>query len=98
MHTAHLTKKNFYNKVTPLQNKGKKLTKENQVLDNLNLFDDLPNPVGRPKQFGSNAEKQKAYRARLKAKGKRVITRTVTDTRNDSILKSDIIDLSEVKQ
>ena len=35
-------------------------------LDNLDLFDDLPNPVGRPKQFASNAERQKAYRARLK--------------------------------
>ena len=40
-------------------------------LDNLDLFDDLPNPVGRPKQFASNAERQKAYRARLKAQGKR---------------------------
>ena len=44
-------------------------------LDNLDLFDDLPNPVGRPKQFASNAERQKAYRARLKAQGKRVITK-----------------------
>ena len=45
-------------------------------LDNLDLFDDLPNPVGRPKQFASNAERQKAYRARLKAQGKRVITKS----------------------
>ena len=37
-------------------------------LDNLDLFDDLPNPVGRPKQFASNAERQKAYRARLRGR------------------------------
>ena len=43
-------------------------------LDNLDLFEDLPNPVGRPKQYSTNAERQKAYRERLKAQGKRVIT------------------------
>ena len=67
-------------------------------LDNLDLFDDLPNPVGRPKQFASNAERQKAYRARLKAQGKRVITKVVADVREGQELRSDVIDLSEVKQ
>ena len=67
-------------------------------LDHLDLFDDLPNPVGRPKQFASNAERQKAYRARLKAQGKRVITKVVADVREGQELRSDVIDLSEVKQ
>ena len=67
-------------------------------LDNLDLFDDVPNPVGRPKQLASNAERQKAYRARLKAQGKRVITKVVADVREGQELRSDVIDLSEVKQ
>ena len=66
-------------------------------LDNLDLFDDLPNPVGRPKQYSSNAERQKAYRERLKAQGKRIITKVVVDVREGKDLHSDIIDLSEVK-
>ena len=55
------------------------MVKSKAKIDNLDLFDDLPNPVGRPRQFSSNAERQKAYRARLKANGKRVITRIVAD-------------------
>ena len=38
------------------------MVKSKAKLDNLDLFDDLPNPVGRPRQFSSNAERQKAYR------------------------------------
>lgn len=54
---------------------------------------------GRPKQHADKAAKQKAYRERLKASGKRVLTRVVTDTRDKSKpLTSDIIDLSEVRQ
>lgn len=67
-------------------------------LDNLDLFEDLPNPVGRPKQYRSNAERQKAYRARLKANGKRVISRIVADVRDGQELRSDVIDLSEVRE
>ena len=69
---------------------------KNKPVESLDLFADLPNPVGRPKQFASNAERQKAYRARLKANGKRVISRTVADVREGQELRSDIIDLSEV--
>ena len=71
---------------------------KNKPVESLDLFADLPNPVGRPKQFASNAERQKAYRARLKANGKRVISRTVADVRGGQELRSDIIDLSEVKR
>ena len=35
------------------------MVKSKAKLDNLDLFDDLPNPVGRPRQFSSNAERQK---------------------------------------
>ena len=41
---------------------------------------------------------KKAYRARLKAQGKRVITKVVADVREGQELRSDVIDLSEVKQ
>ena len=74
------------------------MVKSKAKIDNLDLFDDLPNPVGRPRQFLNNAERQKAYRARMKANGKRVITRIVADVRDTQELKSDIIDLSEVKK
>ena len=74
------------------------MVKSKAKLDNLDLFDDLPNPVGRSRQFLNNAERQKAYRARMKANGKRVITRIVADVRGTEELKSDIIDLSEVKK
>ena len=74
------------------------MVKSKAKIDNLDLFDDLPNHVGRPRQFLNNAERQKAYRARMKANGKRVITRIVADVRDTQELKSDIIDLSEVKK
>ncbi len=73
------------------------MVKSKAKIDNLDLFDDLPNPVGRPRQFSSNAERQKAYRARLKANGKKVITRVVADVSGTQELKSDVIDLSEVR-
>ena len=73
------------------------MVKSKAKLDNLDLFDDLPNHVGRPRQLSSNAERQKAYRARLKANGKRVITRVVADVSGTQELKSDVIDLSEVR-
>lgn len=54
---------------------------------------------GRPKQHADQAARQKAYRQRLKEAGKRVVTAIVTDTRDTSKpLKSDVIDLSEVRQ
>jgi len=53
---------------------------------------------GRPRQHESAAARQKAYRERLKAAGKRVITRVVRDTREGAPLRSDVIDLSEVRR
>lgn len=53
---------------------------------------------GQPKKHADQAAKQKAYRERMKAEGKRVISRVVLDVRDDSQpLKSDIIDLSAVR-
>lgn len=54
---------------------------------------------GRPRQHADKAAKQRAYRERLKASGKRVLSVVVTDTRDESRpLTSDVIDLSEVRQ
>jgi hypothetical protein len=53
---------------------------------------------GRPQQYASAAEKQRAYRERLKAEGKRVVARVVRDVRGDQPLQSDIIDLSQVRR
>lgn len=54
---------------------------------------------GRPRQHADQAARQKAYRERLKASGKRVLSVIVTDTRDESKpLTSDVIDLSEVRQ
>lgn len=54
---------------------------------------------GRPRVYLSNAEKQKAYRARLAAKGITVVTRQILDVSDhEKPLVSDIIDLSEVRQ
>ena len=56
------------------------------------------NPVGRPRVYTTAAERQRAYRERLKVGGKRVIQRVVRDVRDEArLLKSDIIDLSEVR-
>lgn len=54
---------------------------------------------GRPRTHADQAARQKAYRQRLKASGKRVLSVIVTDTRDESKpLTSDVIDLSEVRQ
>ena len=53
---------------------------------------------GQPKKHADAAAKQKAYRERLKAEGKRVVSRVVLDVRDESKpLASDIIDLSAVR-
>lgn len=54
--------------------------------------------VGRPKVYASAAERQRAYRQRLKAEGKRVVSRVTRDVRDTSApLVSDVLDLSQVK-
>lgn len=55
--------------------------------------------LGRPRQYNSNAERQKAYRERRKAAGYRTISRVVLDVRDESApLRSDVIDLSAVRR
>lgn len=61
-------------------------------LENLELFE-LKKPVGRPRKHSSNAEKQRAYRQRLKENGKKQVSRIVRDTANGEQLQSDILDL-----
>lgn len=63
------------------------------------LHDEQPRkPVGRPRQYATAAERQRAYRARLRESGMRVITRVVRDVRDDAQpLRSELIDLSEVR-
>lgn len=57
-----------------------------------------PRGVGRPKQYASAAERQKAYRQRLKEQGKRVVSRVVRDVRDEAQpLVSDVLDLSAVR-
>ena len=59
---------------------------------------EAPRTVGRPRQYASPAERQRAYRQRLKAEGKRVVSRVVRDVRDTSApLVSDVLDLSEVR-
>ena len=53
---------------------------------------------GRPKQYATAAERQAAYRARLKERGLRVVSHVVRDVRDDKPLRSDVIDLSEVRE
>ena len=54
--------------------------------------------VGRPRQYESAAERQKAYRQRLKEQGKRVVSRVVRDVRDEAQpLVSDVLDLSSVR-
>lgn len=57
-----------------------------------------PKKRGRPAKHGTQAEKQKAYRERLKEKGLRVVSKIVRDVRPEKPLQSDVIDLSEVKK
>ena len=56
---------------------------------------------GRPRQYANAAERQRAYRERLRERGMRTITRVVRDVRDvhdDRPLTSDVIDLSEVRR
>lgn len=55
-------------------------------------------PVGRPRKYASNAERQAAYRARLKQRGLKVVSRVVRDGGGNTPLTSDIIDLSAVRR
>lgn len=54
--------------------------------------------VGRPRLYADAAARQRAYRERLKTNGRRVISRIVRDVRGNGGLRSDIIDLSAVRQ
>jgi hypothetical protein len=54
--------------------------------------------VGRPALYASSADKQKAYRARQKLAGLRVVQVTVRDVRQGQPLRSDVIDLSECRE
>lgn len=53
---------------------------------------------GRPAQYSSAAERQRAYRQRLKERGLREVKRIVRDVREPQPLQSDVIDLSEVRR
>lgn len=54
---------------------------------------------GRPRQYQDAAARQRAYRERLKERGMRTVQRVVRDVRDESQpLRSDIIDLSEVRR
>jgi hypothetical protein len=59
----------------------------------------VPAKRGRPAIHANNAVRQKAYRARLKARGLREVKRLVPDVRATNLrLQSSIIDLSEVRR
>lgn len=59
---------------------------------------DEPKKRGRPPVHANAAAKQKAYRERLKSRGMREVRRVVRDCRDSGTpLRSDIIDLSEVR-
>ena len=66
----------------------------------VDLLTDLgvPRGVGRPRQYANAAERQRAYRQRLKEQGKRVVSRVVRDVRDEEKpLVSDVLDLSQVR-
>ena len=66
----------------------------------VDLLTDLgaPRSVGRPRQYANAAERQRAYRQRLKEQGKRVVSRVVRDVRDvEKPLVSDVLDLSQVR-
>lgn len=48
-------------------------------------------PVGRPRQHQSQADRQRAYRERLRASGRRVVQRVVADVRGDQPPTSSVI-------
>lgn len=54
--------------------------------------------VGRPALYASQADRQRAYRQRLKERGMREVSRIVRDVRPAQPLRSDVIDLSEVRR
>ena len=61
----------------------------------------VPSPArrGRPAKHASAAERQRAYRARQKERGMREVKTWSRDVRcQDAPLRSDIIDLSEVRR
>lgn len=61
----------------------------------------VPSPArrGRPAKHASAAERQRAYRARQKEKGLREVKTWSRDVRSEDVpLRSDIIDLSEVRR
>lgn len=64
----------------------------------MTLENDTKRPVGRPRKYANQAERQRAYRQRMRERGVRVVTTVVKDVRNEAELKSDIIDLSEVRK
>lgn len=51
---------------------------------------------GRPRKYADAAERQRAYRQRLSARGLREIHRIARDVRPSCTLRSDVIDLSAV--
>ncbi|WP_439328523.1 hypothetical protein [Lonepinella sp. BR2357] len=71
------------------------MAKIEENVNNLDLFPDMPIPkkVGRPKKYANQADKQRAYRERLKAQGKKQISRIVKDVSIEP-LNSDLIDLT----
>ena len=53
---------------------------------------------GRPAKYANAAARQKAYRERKKAEGMREVKAWLKDVRDEEqVLRSDIIDLSQVK-
>lgn len=54
--------------------------------------------ANKTKKYETNAERQAAYRARLKERGLCVVSHVVRDVRDDKPLRSDVIDLSEVRE
>lgn len=74
--------------------------KDRYDVNTLELFE-LPMPGkrrGRPAKHADAAARQKAYRERKKAEGMREVKSWTKDVRDtDQVLRSDIIDLSEVR-
>ncbi|SPY08420.1 hypothetical protein [Oligella urethralis] len=63
----------------------------------MTLENDTKIPVGRPRKYANQAERQRAYRQRLKDRGFKVVQRIVPDQgRKDEPLTSSVLDLSEV--
>ena len=78
--------------------KDKNDAKTPDLLESAAAPGEAPRAVGRPRQYASAAERQRAYRQRLKAEGKRVVSRVTRDVRDTSApLVSDVLDLSQVK-